>query len=121
MTEPLPVEVGQFANFEARVLRNFRAAVEDWDEVCSALGVWEAQHLTGDDSGTAMEQHRRWMTELLSWGRVMHQATKHPEFPDEALAARVAARLRHLEDKLALWHREMAPGEAERIIQAAFP
>jgi hypothetical protein len=120
VTAPLPLEVGQFANFEARMLRNFRAAVDDWDEVCSALGGWEAQHLTRDDPGPAKEQHRRWVTELLSWGRLVQQAIQQPEFPDKALAARVNARLRHLEDKLALWHREMTTAEEERIMQAAF-
>ena len=37
LQEPLPIEVSHFGNFEARMLRNFQAAVEDWDEVCSAL------------------------------------------------------------------------------------
>ena len=103
------------------MLRNFRAAVDDWDEVCSALGGWEKQHLTRDDPGPTKEQHRRWVTELLSWGHLVQQATQQPEFPDKALDARVNARVRHLEDKLALWHREMTAAEEERILQAAFP
>ncbi|SRR6266446_30016 len=118
--EPLPLEVGQLGNFEARMLRNFRAAVEDWDEVCSALGAWEARYLTQDDPGPARQQHRQWVTELLSWGRLVQRATQQPEFPDGALAGRLDARVRHLEDKLALWHSEMAPEEQERILQAAF-
>jgi len=118
-TEPLALEVGQLGNFEARMLRNFRAAVDDWDEVCSALGPWEARFLTGDDPGPAKDQHRRWVTELLSWGRLVQQATRQPEFPDKALAARVNARIRHLGDKLALWHRALAPAEEERILRAA--
>ena len=32
----------------------------------------------------------------------------------------VDARLRHLEDKLSLWHGDMPPEEQERILQAAF-
>ena len=103
------------------MLRNFRAAVDDWDEVCSALGAWEAQHLTSDNPGAAKEQHRAWITELLSWGQLVQRATEHPGFPDQALAARVNARLRHLQDKLALWHGDLAPAEADRILQAAFP
>jgi len=43
-----------------------------------------------------------------------------PGFPDHALAQRVAARIRHLEDKLALWHRDMPAEEQERILQRAF-
>lgn len=121
VTEPLPLEASQFGNFEARMLRNFRLAVDDWDEVCSALGAWEARHLTREESGSAKDLHRRWVTELLSWGHVVQRATREPEFPDQALAARVNARVRHLQDKLALWHREMAPAEEERILQAAFP
>jgi hypothetical protein len=120
-TKPLPLEVGQLGNFEARMLRNFRAAVDDWDEVCSALGAWEARHLTSTHPGSASEQHRTWVTELLSWGQLVQRATDHPSFPDQALAARVNARLRHLQDKLALWHGDMTPAEEQRILQAAFP
>lgn len=102
------------------MLRNFQAAVEDWDEVCAALGAWEAQHLTSDDSGQTAQQHHRWVTELVSWGRLVQQATRQPEFPDKKLAARVNARIRHLEDKLALWHGDMPLAEQDRILQAAF-
>jgi hypothetical protein len=118
--EPLPFEVDQLGSFRARMLRNFHAAVADWDEVCSAFGAWEAEHLTRGEPGPAWEQHRRWVSDLLSWGRLMHRATQQPEFPDHALAARVTARIRHLEDKLALWHQEMAPADQERILKAAF-
>jgi hypothetical protein len=118
--ESLPFEVGQLGNFEARMLRTFRTAVADWDEVCSALGAWEAQHLTADDSTEAKRLHRVWLNELLSWGRLVQHSTQQPEFPDKALAARVVARIQHLEDKLGLWHGELAPREQDRILQAAF-
>ncbi len=118
--EPLPLEVGQLSNFESRMMRNFRAAVDDWDEVCSALGAWEAEHLTSDNPGSAKEQHRIWVKELLSWGQRLQRVTEHSGFPDPALGARINARLRHLQDKAALWHRDMTPGEEERILQAAF-
>jgi hypothetical protein len=107
-------------NFEARMLRNFQAAVEDWDEVCSALGAWEAEHLTKDDADQSAQRHRRWATRLLSWGRLVQQATQQPEFPDKRLASRVNARLRHLEDKLALWHGDAPAAEQDRILRAAF-
>ncbi|MBI2946030.1 MAG: hypothetical protein HYY23_00150 [Verrucomicrobia bacterium] len=119
--EPLPLEVGQLGNFEARMLRSFRAAVDDWDEVCSALGAWEAQHLTSDDATPAKEHHRIWVAELLSWGQHLQRVTTHSAFPDQALSARINARLRHLQDKLSVWHRDMAPEEEDRILRAAFP
>lgn len=118
--EPLPTEISVLGSFEARMRRNFQAAVEDWDEVCSALGAWEAEHLAKDNAIPAARQHRRWATELLSWGRLIQRATQHPEFPDKKLASRVDARLRHLEDKLALWHGDMPAAQQERILQAAF-
>ena len=117
----LPIEVGQLGNFESRMLRNFRTAVDDWDEVCSALGSWEASHLTGENIDSAKEQHLRWLKELLSWGELVHQATSHPGFPDSTLVVRVNKRLRHLQDKLALWHSPMDQAEEERILRAAFP
>jgi hypothetical protein len=119
-TERLPLEVGQLVNFEARMLRNFRAAVDDWDEVCSALGAWEAEHMTGDNPGSLKDQHRAWVTELLSWGQMVQRATEHPRFPDRAMSGRIGARVRHLQDKLALWHREMTAAEEDRILGAAF-
>jgi len=120
LQEPEPIEFSHLGNFEARMLRNFQVAVEDWDEVCSAPGAWEAGHLTRDDVGPAVQQHRRWVTELLSWGRLVQRATQLPEFPDKRLASRVGARVRHSEDKSSLWHSEMPPAEQDRILQAAF-
>ncbi|PWU11552.1 MAG: hypothetical protein C5B50_23165 [Verrucomicrobia bacterium] len=120
VAEPLPFEVGQLGGFEARMMHNFRAAVEDWDAVCSALGGWEAQHLTKDEGQEAKERHRGWVEKLLAWGRVVQRATQESAFPDKALAQRVSARVRHLEDKLAIWHRQMSPSEEERILHAAF-
>jgi hypothetical protein len=118
--QPLPPEVGELGSFEARIMRNLRAAVEDWDEVCSALGAWEREHLTGDNAGSARQQHRVWVTKLLEWGRLMQRVSEHSGFSDQAVATRVRARIRHLEDKLALWHREITSTEEERILQAAF-
>lgn len=120
LQEPLPIEVSHLGNFEARMLRNFQAAVDDWDEVCSSLGGWEAEHLTRDDAHQEVRRHQRWVTELLSWGRLVQGATQQAEFPDKALAARVDARVRHLEDKLVLWHGDMPAAEQDRILQAAF-
>ena len=118
--EPLPPEVGELGNFEARMRRNLRAAVEDWDEVCSALGAWESAHLTGDEFASAKEQHRAWVTKLLSWGQLMQQVTKDSGFSDQVIVARVNARVRHLQDKLALWHGTMTRDDEERIMRSAF-
>lgn len=64
----LPLEPGQLANFEARMLRNFRTAVDDWDEVSSALGTWEATRLTAENSAQAQQQHKLdlWHSEISS-------------------------------------------------------
>lgn len=102
------------------MLLSFRAAVDDWDQACSVLGAWEAEHLTNDPPRSAMKQHRLAVTSLLSWGRLLQRATRQPEFPNKALPTRIDARVRHLEDKLALWHRDMAASEQERILEAAF-
>jgi len=120
-TEPLPLEVVQLGNFQARIMRSLRAAIEDWDEVCSALGAWEALHLTSDEPGPAADQHRVWVRQLLDWGQLLRALTEQPGFPDPGLAARTNARLRHLQDKLAVWHGEMTPEREEQILRAAFP
>jgi hypothetical protein len=107
-------------NLEARMLRNFRAAVEDWDEVCTALGAWEREHLAQENNPEAKEQHHGWINELLAWGELVQRAVEQPQFPDKQLAARVRARIQHLQDKLSLWHREMSSAEEDRILRAAF-
>jgi hypothetical protein len=103
-----------------RMSRNFRMAMEDWDEVCSALGPWEAKHLTGNQAKAALEQHRAWVSQLLAWGQVLQRVTEHSAFSEPATANRVNARIRHLQDKLSLWHAAMSPEEETRILQAAF-
>ena len=118
--QPLPPEVAHLGNFEVRVARHLRAAVEDWDEVCSALGAWEAEHLTATEPGPARGPHRAWVERLLSWGQLMQRLTEHPGCSDQTVVARVQARLRHLEDKLALWHGDMTLEDEERIVRSAF-
>ena len=112
--------LGHFGNFEARMLRSFRGVVEDWDEVCSSLGVWEAEQLAAGNSASAKVQHCNWVADLLAWGHVLVRATEDKAFPDPELSLRVKARLRHLEDKLALWHGEMSSAEEDRILGTAF-
>jgi hypothetical protein len=114
------IEIHQLGNFQERMLRSLSVAVEDWDQACSALGAWEVEHLTKDNPRSAMKQHQRGVATLLSWGRLLQRATQQPEFPDKTLLARIDARVRHLEDKLAIWHSVLAPSEQERILEAAF-
>ena len=102
------------------MLRNFRAAIEDWDEVCTALGSWETEHLANGHDPAAKELHHGWVNELIAWGELVQRAVDQPQFPDKELAARVRSRLQHLQDKLSLWHREMSSAEEDRILRAAF-
>jgi hypothetical protein len=95
---------------------DLQAVLNEWDELCSALGPWESQHLAKDDSASALMQHFSRVNDLLSGGRLLQRAIVHPEFADKSRAARIEARIRHLEDKMALWHREMAPAEQNRIL-----
>ena len=106
----------QLGNFQERMLRSFRAVVDDWDETCSALGTWEAEHLTKDNPRPALKQHRRTVATLLSWGQLLQRATRQPEFPDKALPARIDARVRHLEDKLAIWLRQSRSASWKRLL-----
>jgi hypothetical protein len=102
------------------MLRSFRAAVEDWDEVCSALGAWERRNLLHNPSEDVRAEHKASLTELISWGEMVREATGHTDFPDPQLAERVRQRLIHLRDKMALWHDLMDEAEEDRILNAAF-
>ncbi len=61
-------------------------ALEDWDEVCSALGAWEARHLAGDQTNASLEEHRTWVTQLLAWVQLLQRVTEHSAFFDHAAA-----------------------------------
>src|SRR5687768_7597219 len=77
----LPIEVGELGNFEARMIRNFRTAIEDWEEVCSSLGQWEADISRRRALKSLKASIGKWVNELLSWGELIARQRLTQPFP----------------------------------------
>src|SRR5438552_2553970 len=73
-------------NVAKRLLRYFRAQVEDWHDVCRHLSDWEDPYLVDAPTPEHLAEHRRLLVELEQVGRWLALATQSPDFPDRATA-----------------------------------
>ena len=87
----------------------------------SALSRWEAEHLLDDPSPDRLAAYQRTVERMTHFGQFIARTTEHPDFPDTALKANVAATLQTLRDKFPLWHGTNPKEEADAILKAAFP
>ncbi len=97
-----------------RLVRYFKAQVEDWYDVCRQLSSWEDRHLVDQPSQQRLAEHARLLEELEQVGRWLATSTQSPDFPDRSTAALVAMTIQDLKDRRALWHGQMP---RERIMQ----
>lgn len=116
VTEPAE-EAGDLAR---RLLRYFKAQVEDWYDVCRRLTAWEERHLTDPPTPERLGEHAKQLDELEQVGQWLSQATQSPDFPDRATAELVAMTLRDLKDRRALWHGTMSSERREQVLRAIF-
>ncbi len=103
-----------------RLVRYFKAQVEDWYDVCRHLGVWEERHLMDRPTPERLAEHARLLDELEQAGRWLSRATDTPDFPDPATAELVAQTLQDLRDRRALWHGPMQPEQREALLREVF-
>src|SRR6266446_3206014 len=109
------------AGLAARLVRYFRAQVEDWYDECRKLTAWEDEHLVDDPRPEGLAEHARLLDELERVGRWLSQTTQSPDFPDSSTADLVSMTLRDLKDRRAMWHGSKL-NEAQRaeILRACF-
>src|SRR5437867_5244506 len=103
-----------------RVLRYFRAQVEDWYDVCQQLSAWEDRHLIDHSTAERLAEHAQLLDELERVGRWMSLVTQSPNFPDRALAELVTMTLQDIKDARALWHGTMTKEQRQEILRAVF-
>jgi len=104
----------------AHVLRQFRILVEDWHDICRHLTNWEAENLLDNPTAERRAEHATLLDELERAGRWLLQLTQGDEFPDKATADLVGMTLQDLRDRRALWHGNMSPEQARRIVREVF-
>jgi hypothetical protein len=117
-TVTCPAEVA--GGISRRVLRFFRAQVEDWYDVCRQLSDWEGRNLAGQAIPERIAEHLQLLDELERVGRWMMQATQDSEFPDQATAELVAMTVQDLKDARALWHGNMSKQRRQEILRDVF-
>ncbi|MBI4027609.1 MAG: hypothetical protein HY360_21665 [Verrucomicrobia bacterium] len=111
-------EAGDLAR---RLLRYFKAQVEDWCDVCRHLTAWEDRHLTDPQPAPErLAEHARLLDGLEQVGHWLALTTHSPDFPDHTTADLVAMTLQDLNDRRALWHGPMSPERREQVLRTVF-
>lgn len=113
-----PTDLG--SGLTARLVRYFKAQVEDWYDVCRQLSAWEEQHLIDHPTPEQSAEHTRLLDELEHVGRWLMRATQTPDFPDRTTAELVAMTMQDLKDRRALWHGPMKPEQREAMLREIF-
>ena len=103
-----------------RVVRYFKAQVEDWYDVCRGLSAWEDRHLVDQPDSKALGEHLRLLSELTQVGHWLALTSQSPDFPDRTTAELVVMTLQDLQDRRALWHGNMPPERREEILRSVF-
>ncbi len=107
------------ARVAARLVRYFKAQVEDWYDECRQLTSWEDEHLLDDPRPEKLAEHARLLDELERVGRWLSQATQSPDFPDRSTADLVSMALQDLKDRRAMWHGQKVSNERRAEILKA--
>lgn len=117
VVEPLDLSGG----LAARLLRYFKAQVEDWYDVCRRLTEWEDRHLLGNPTPERLAEHARLLDELERVGHWLALATQSPDFPDRPTGDLIAMTLQDLKDRRALWHGpQLSEERRAEIFKACF-
>lgn len=116
----LPLVPDFIARLEARLLRDFAEAANEWSQCVLPLTRWEDDHLLDAPTSELLDCHRKTLERLLRFGEFLATTSGQAGFPDQQTAAIVTATLQTLRDKLALWHRHTAPERVTEILQAVF-
>ena len=85
-----------------RILHELADSVEMWSLRVTLLTRWE------DENFSMIPEPKHWPDTNRGWkiplGRLISWSTAQPEFPDDRLAANVAATMEVLADKLRMFH-----------------
>jgi hypothetical protein len=105
----------------SRLVRYFKAQVEDWYDECRHLAKWERDHLVDDCPPASLAQHAQLLDELEQVGNWLAQATRSPDFPDRPTAELVSMALQDLQDARSMWHGSTLSGQQRAdILKACF-
>ena len=105
----------------ARLVRYFKAQVEDWYDECRQLARWEDEHLVDDPRPERLAEHARLLDELERAGRWLFGTTQSADFPDRSTADLVSMALQDLKDARAMWHgHQLSEEQKADLLKACF-
>lgn len=103
-----------------RLVRYFKAQVEDWCDECRRLSAWEQRHLIEAPAPKQLAEHTRLLDELEHVGHWLACVTQSPDFPDRATAELVSMTVQDVKDRRALWHGRMSREQRESVLRDIF-
>jgi hypothetical protein len=96
--------------------------LDSWDNAVNIFRCWErSEIIEKEPSHEELAEHRRALTWILRWTRLLQTQVVDPEFPAQQFAPQLAGRLLQLEESWSLIHDPMPEAEADAILKAAFP
>src|SRR5205809_7710001 len=81
-----------------RLLRYFKAQVEDWYDVCRHFSDWEDRNLVDDPKSERLAEHARLLDELERVGRWLSLTSQSPDYPDKSTAELISMTLQDPKD-----------------------
>ena len=120
LTEPVVELADEATGVSRRLVRQFKAQVEDWYDVCRGVSDWEDRYLVDDTTEDRLREHTRILDDLEQVGQWLSLATRSPDFPDRTTADLVVMALQDLKDRRALWHGKMTPQQREEVLRTVF-
>jgi len=99
-----------------------RKIVEAWAEAVDAFRKWQRNEiLQKDPTHAQLAEHKKALTWILRWTRMMQSLVQDAEFPAREFAAEVSGRLMQLEESYSLIHDPLTDAEADSVLREAFP
>jgi hypothetical protein len=116
----MPDPIGRI---ERRMLGELAQQAEEWSRCQTVLSRWEDDHLLDNPTPERLAEHKQAIEHLLRLGRILSQATGHPDYPDQRTAEMVQATQSILEDVKNQWHRPrtMSKEQADQVLAEVFP
>ena len=120
LTDSVAEPADSAGNLSTRLLRYFKAQVEDWYDVCRQLSNWEDRQLIDQPTPEHLAEHARRLDELERVGQWLARTTQNTDFPDRVTAELITMTLQDLKDRRALWHGFLSAERRQKILRTVF-
>jgi hypothetical protein len=104
------------------MLDDLAAKIEEWSSCRQDLTRWEDEFLLVDKPDPAkLAEHKEMLERLIFFGQIFAFVTSRPDFPGMEMGEMVHATQWVFREKFQMFHHPMGKGDADNILQEAFP